>query len=427
MPPKEKVLLRRVPEYNPPVIRQIIEEGLGELGVREKVRGTITVKPNVVLAHPKLAPSAFTRPEFLDGLLSALENVPDSSPKICIAEKTGAGLPTSRMYRRAGYNRLKKKHNLRLVSLEEDQKIKVPLSKGTVHKTVTTGEAIVKNDFLVYAPKLKSNVLSHGLTAALKLNMGILMDRERMWNHNFKLDQKIADILEVGFPDFIATDAVEVCFGGNQMTQHGHPLGLVILAKNPLAHDVVCAHILHLNPSDIPYLRIANQRGYGPLDLSDIQVGGDVSLEDIREKTENWDLGVQRVDRVETGMRILCGLPYCTGGCHGVFLDWLYMIKDRKPNLWKKLPEWTVVMGQYKGDISTDRLMKIGTCTEVQGNVKARRRAKIKGCPPKHKDFVLLFFLKAGILNPMFRMDLIFDAYFFLFLSWCKRLLTGRL
>jgi hypothetical protein len=29
-------------------------------------------------------------------------------------------------------------------------------------------------------------------------------------------------------------------------------------------------------------------------------------------------------------MNILVGEPYCIGGCHGVFLDWLYMIKDRK-------------------------------------------------------------------------------------------------
>ena len=74
-----------------------------------------------------------------------------------------------------------------------------------------------------------------------------------------------------------------------------------------------------------------------------------------------------------------------------------------------------------------DRLMRIGTCTEIQGDVKAKKQVRIKGCPPKHKDLVLLWFLKAGIINPMLRLDLIIDAYFFLFLSWCKRLITGRL
>lgn len=423
----EKVLLRRISEYNPEIIQKIITEGIEELGIEKAARENVTIKPNVVLAHNKLAPSAFTRPEFLDGLIRSLRTLQDPNLKITITEKSGTGMPTSRMFRRAGYRRLKKQHKIKLLPIEEDKKIRITLSKGTVHKAITTGISIADNDFLVYAPKLKSNVLSHGLTAALKLNIGILMDRERMENHNYKLDQKIVDLLEVGLPDLVVTDAIEAAIGGNQMTQHGVHLGLIILAKNPVAHDAVCAHILHLDPKKIPYLNIAHSRGYGPLDLSEITVGGDISLEEIRKTTKTWDLGLKKVDQVDAGLKILCGLPYCSGGCHGIFLDWLYMIKDRKPKLWKKLPEWTVVIGKYKGDVTANRLMKIGTCTEIQGKVKARRQVKTKGCPPKHKDLLLSWLLKGKIINPLFRLDLIIDSYFFLFLSWCRRLLSGRL
>ena len=423
----EKVILRRVQEYNPEVIQNIITEGLDELGVDKRAKKNITIKPNVVLAHHKVAPSAYTRPEFLDGLIGALRISFRENSKITIAEKTGAGLPTSRMFRRAGYGYLKKRHGIRLLPLEEDKKSQISLSKGTVHKTITTGSSITSNDFLVYAPKLKSNVLSHGLTASLKLNIGILMDRERMWNHNFKLDQKIVDLLEVGLPDLIVTDAIEAAVGGNQMTQHGIFLGVVVLATNPVAHDAVCAHILNLNPRKIPYLNLASQRGYGPLDLKEIGIVGDVSLEEIQKRTKTWDLGLKRVDKLDTGMKILCGLPYCAGGCQGVFLDWLYMIKDRKSKLWKNLPDWTVVIGRYKGDVSAKRLMKIGSCTDIEGRVNARRQVKIKGCPPKHKDLVLFWLLRGKVFNPIFRVDLIIDAYFFLFLSWCKRLLSRRL
>ncbi|MFC2161333.1 DUF362 domain-containing protein [Acidobacteriota bacterium] len=423
----EKVLLRKIPEYNPEIIRKIIDEGMDELGIDKKAKQNITIKPNVVMAHHKLAPSAFTRTEFLDGMIRALQAHQGADSKITIAEKTGAGIPTSRMFRRAGYRRLKNLHGIRLLPLEEDKKIRIPLSKGTLHKSIKTGISITDNDLLVYAPKLKSNVLSHGLTAALKLNIGILLDKERMWNHNHKLDQKIADLLEVGLPDLIVTDAIEAAIGGNQMTQHGVHLGLVILARNPVAHDAVCARILHLDPKKIPYLSIAHDRGYGPLDSSEISIGGDVSLEEIQNTTKTWDLGLKKVDQVRADMKILCGLPYCSGGCHGVFLDWLYMIKDRKPKLWKKLPEWTVVIGKFKGDVQTNRLMQIGSCTEIQGKVKARKQVKIKGCPPKHKDLVLFWFLRGKIINPLFRLDMIIDAYFFLFLSWCRRLFSGRL
>lgn len=424
---KEKVIIRRAPDYNPQNIKKIIKEGLSEFGLTPKISGRITIKPNVVMAHPKIAPSAFTRAEFLDGLLCALEDEKKDDLRITVAEKTGAGLPTARMFRNAGYRNLKKKHRIKLLPIEEAKKERMALKKGKIHDEITTAREIVDNDLLIYAPKLKGNVLSQGLTACLKLNMGLLLDKERLWNHNFNLPEKIVDLLEVGFPDFIATDAIEVSFGGNQLTQHGRLLGVILMATNPLAHDSVCAHILHLDPDKIDHLRLAHQRGYGPLLLDEIEITGDISLDELRQKTKDWDLGLVRVDKVDCAIKTIIGEPYCSGGCHGVFLDWLYMTKDRKPRLWKNLPPWTVVIGQYKGNVEAKKLMIIGTCSGIQGEVRARRLRKIKGCPPKHKDLVLWMLLKAGILNPFYRIDLILDAYFFLFISWCRRLLRGRL
>lgn len=424
---KKKVIIRRCADYDPKIIKAIIQEGLEEFGLTSKIRGRVTIKPNVVMAHRKTAPSAFTRPEFLTGLLSALVDEKKDELKITIAEKTGVGIPTSRMFRRAGYYKLRKKFKIKLLPIEESRKKTIILQKGKIHSKITTAQEIVDNDFLLYTPKLKSNVLSQGLSAALKLNIGLLLDKERMWNHNYNLDEKIIDLLEVGFPDFIATDAIEISLGGNQMTQHGKHLGMILMAENPLAHDVVCAHILHLDPHNIQHLRIAHERGYGPLRLDEIEIVGDISLEEVRQKTEDWDLGLVKVNEVDCNIKTIIGEPYCTGGCHGVFLDWLYMIKDRKPRLWKNLPSWTTLIGKYEGHVSAERLMIIGTCSQVNGKISARKVRRIKGCPPRHKDFILWFFLRAGILNPLFRLDLILDSYFFLFISWCRRLAKGRL
>jgi len=423
---KPIVILRRAPAYDPAAIEKIIREGLEELDLSSRVKGRLTIKPNVVMAHPKVTPSAFTRPEFLEGLIRALKSNAGVE-EITVAEKCGAAIPTSRMFRRAGYYKLKRKLGFRLVPIEEGKRKTVALKKGVVHKTIKTGRDIVENDFLVYAPKLKTNALSQGLTAALKLNIGILCDRERMWNHNYNLDEKIVDLLEVGHPGFIATDAIEISMGGNHLTQHGRHLGLILMSDQPLAHDVVCAHILHLDPKSIGHLALASARGYGSLELGDIDVTGDISLAEIRRTTEGWDTGYIRVDNVDGNIKVISGEPYCGGGCHGVFLDWLYMIKDRKPKLWKNLPRWTVVIGKYKGDVTADKLLLVGTCTEILGRVKAKKIRRIKGCPPKHKTLVLLIFLKAGILNPLFRLDLIYDGYVCLFFSWMRRLIKGRL
>ena len=426
MKEKAKVILRRADAYDPSAIAKIIGNGLAEFGLARRIQGKITIKPNVVMAHHKVTPSAYTRPEFLDGLLTALEEKAQGEPEISVAEKCGAAIPTSRMFRRAGYYRLRKTHRFRLRPIEEARKKTVRLEKGKVHQKIRTSREIAERDFLIYAPKLKTNAIAHGLTAALKLNIGILCDGERMWNHNSNLDEKIVDLLEIGHPDFIATDAIEVSFGGNHLTQHGHPLGVIIMATNPLAHDVVCAHIFHLDPETVGHLAAARARGYGSLDLGDIEIRGDISLQEIRERTKTWETGFIRADDVDCNIKIRSGEPYCTGGCHGVFLDWLYMIRDRKPRLWAKLPAWTTVIGKYKGDITADRVLLIGACTEIEGRVKAKRKIRIRGCPPKHKTLVLLLFLRAGIINPLFRFDLIIDSYPFLFWTWFKRFITGR-
>jgi len=426
MSKKERVLIRRAESYDPAAIASIIKGGLAEFGLTGKIQGKVTIKPNVVMAHHKVTPSAYTRPEFLSGLLTALEEYGQPQTSITVAEKCGAAIPTSRMFRRAGYYKLKKKHKFKLQAIELARKKTVRLSKGKIHERIRTAREIVERNFLVYAPKLKTNSLVHGITAAVKLNIGILCDGERMWNHNYNLDEKIVDLLEVGYPDFIATDAIEISFGGNHLTQHGHSLGVVIMATNPLAHDTVCAHIFHLDPRRIGHLAAAQARGYGPIDLNEIEIGGDITLDELRERTKTWETGFIRVDDVACGIKVLSGEPYCTGGCHGVFLDWLYMIKDRKPKLWQNLPPWTVVIGKYHGDVTADKLLLLGACTEIQGKVKAKHRRRIRGCPPKHKTLVLLLFLKAGILNPLFRFDLIIDAYPFLFLTWLKRFFSGR-
>jgi uncharacterized protein (DUF362 family) len=197
---REKVLLRSVPDYNPYRIRQVIQEGLAEFGLSGAHHSDIAIKPNVVMAHHRIAPSPFTRSEFLDGLIQALHDGRDPAPKITITEKCGAGIPTSRMFRRAGYFSLKKRHNIKLRPIEEAEKKKIPLQKGQIHSHITTSREIVDNDFLVYTPKLKSNSLTHGLTAAIKLNVGILCDGERMWNHTAISMRRSSTYWKLGIP-----------------------------------------------------------------------------------------------------------------------------------------------------------------------------------------------------------------------------------
>ena len=66
---KTKVLIMRCGRYDSEKISKIVKAGMEELDVTPS--GKILLKPNVVLAHPEVFPYAFTRKEFLEGVISA--------------------------------------------------------------------------------------------------------------------------------------------------------------------------------------------------------------------------------------------------------------------------------------------------------------------------------------------------------------------
>ena len=78
------------------------------------------------------------------------------------------------------------------------------------------------------------------------------------------------------------------------MTQHGRPLGLIVMSDQSLAHDVVCARIFHLEPRGIRHLAVAEARGYGSLDLADIEIGATSLSTKSARRTEGWETGYIR-------------------------------------------------------------------------------------------------------------------------------------
>ena len=69
VPARPRVILRRCTSYDVERIRTIVREGLEQLELRPF--GRTLVKPNVVCSG-EMFPHAYTRPEFIEGVLRAL-------------------------------------------------------------------------------------------------------------------------------------------------------------------------------------------------------------------------------------------------------------------------------------------------------------------------------------------------------------------
>ena len=68
------VLLRRVEEYDPVRMSEVVREGFELLG--RKPKGKVLIKPNVVFANRNYSQHAFTRPELVGAVADRVREIP---------------------------------------------------------------------------------------------------------------------------------------------------------------------------------------------------------------------------------------------------------------------------------------------------------------------------------------------------------------
>jgi uncharacterized protein (DUF362 family) len=405
------VYLGACPVYDAARIASVVQAAMKQIPLKKAIRGNIVIKPNLVMAHPKVAAEAYTRREVIEGIVLTLLKSGKTFHRIDIVEKSGLGVTTAGMYRWAGYRMLTKKYPVRLRAMEEIRHKTVVLEKGRFHDHISIAREMADRDFLIFAPKLKTNILSGGYSGALKLNIGTVDSKERLYHHHHDLPGKIVDILEAANPDLIVTDGIRLAYGGNQMTEGGMDFGVVAVSTNAVAHDMICARLLNLEPFRIAHIREAAERGYGPTSLNAIDVLGDYPVKKGQCLVRNLDFGFYPVEKFNSRFTIRSGKPTCLGGCHGIFLDWLHMIKDRKPGLLKRFPEITVLIGKVEEAVNAKTVLLVGNCAQASPSISAKRICRIQGCPPTHKRIILTMMVRFFLLAPLVRPSLIIDGF----------------
>jgi len=377
------VLLRRVETYDPSRMREVVQEGFDLLG--RKPNGRVLIKPNVVFANKNYSQYAFTYPELVGTVVEQVRTYPTVT-SLTIGESGGYAIPTRLNFKESGYYEMGRKHQVPIIDFNEDKYVKVELKKAKLHKTLLCPKLIHESDFKIWMPKLKYHICCE-ITNALKLNIGSLLHKERMLYHDDRLNEKIVDILEIGYPDLIITDAVTIGHGFESCAKPFH-LGLIMISNDPLASDVVAAQILGYMPDAINHLRIASERGYGSIDPSSVGIMGDVGIEELAEKTSGIISEFQDIQKLDTRIHFYEGFgtntgQVCYGGCMAAVKGSLGSIDARRPGSMKNARPGAIVTGIYEGNVDANdgTCLLVGDCTEVKGTIRAKRIKRVKGCP----------------------------------------------
>jgi uncharacterized protein (DUF362 family) len=464
-----KVILRNCDSYDPHRIKTILLEGIDLLGVRPK--GYTLVKPNLVMPHPHHFSGCYTRPEFMDGLLEALQERGENISALAVGERSGITIPSRYAFAEAGYPAVLRRHRVKAEYFDEQPSVAVPLKHpDALRPYVYISRAITRCDFFVNAPKFKIHAWLK-VTFSLKNLIGIQDDAHRMIDHNFLLTSKIADLQELIQPGFIAIDGIEAG-EYSEIAPSSFPLHLIVMGTNPVAVDTVCTHIVGLDPLEVEYLRLTAERGYGPINLDDIEILGDVSLAEARLRTKGIRMGGERVDKFlgsNSNLQVHLGKPperdYCPGGCAGAVLEATQIVEVFQPDARAKIRPLGFIIGAYQGEIKPqpgEKIVVLGDCTCWSGKIDGTQmdipsvyqphsqrdphqaRAKdvlrksvdimatisrqrkqsvivVRGCPVPVLEVTNIFALLGGIANPSMRVDIFPKFIYFVMLSKMMR------
>jgi len=125
---------------------------------------------------------------------------------------------------------------------------------------------------------------------------------------------------------------------------------------------------------------LAYERGFGPVDLSQIRLLGDVTLSEAQRKAFGFRTGLIRVEDYfkGTNIRAYGGRPpgkdhdYCWGGCPGAMEEAIEILRVFDQSCDAKLAPVHVVFGKYDQPIHAqpgERVVFIGDCAEYHGDL----------------------------------------------------------
>lgn len=376
---KPQVILRSCPDYAVERIREIVGDGIQRLGL--KPSGRALLKPNLVASGPQF-PHAFTRPEVAEGVLLALKDHGEALTEVAFGERSGITIPTRYAASLAGYKPVMRRNRVGFHYFDESPQVAVGLSHGgRLRDLIYTPAPVAAADYFVNMPKFKAHPWTT-VTFSMKNYIGIQDDAHRLIDHDHRLNKKVADLQYVLQPRLIVVDAI-TGGEGRMLTPLPFHLGMLILGDNQVALDSICCHILGIDPMEVEHIRLAHERGFGPVSLDEIELSGDLSLEAAQQRAEGFSTGLIRVEDYfkGTNIRAYSGRPpgdeydYCWGGCPGALEEAIEILRAFDAATDEKMPPVHLVFGRYEGVIEArpgERVVFIGDCAEYRGRVGDR-------------------------------------------------------
>jgi len=239
----------------------------------------VLIKVNLTSEDKLWDKGILTSPLFTQALV---EEVQKARPaEVIIAEGAAVGQNTKKAFAANGYPEVARATGARLLDLYDGEYTDVKTAPDGILKTVRISREVLKGDFFINAPVLKTHFAST-LTAAMKNLKGTTTYDEKKRFHYLNLNQAVAELNQVLKPNLIVIDGTIAMEGDGPIA--GTPVGLnmVMAGTDAVAVDTTCARIMDIDPDEVAPIAWAKKMGFGVGDEKEITVLGNSISEVFR-------------------------------------------------------------------------------------------------------------------------------------------------
>ena len=284
-----------------------VEQAIDLLGGIETVardKQRIMLKPNLVAESPNIT----TKPTVIRTLAELMKR---AGKDVLIGEGSAAGTGFNLrggvqfrtrnreildgmqqyVFDTLGYTELSKSAGVPLVNLHSGEMVEVPVSNGLAFDTVSLHHSLTEIDLLCSVPMMKTHVLATvtlGMKNLIGLYPGTVYYSVRSWLHDRAAEAhspgiafEILDMVRANKLGLVVIDGSTAMEGNGPSDGDLVKMDLIIAGTNPLATDMVAAHVMGFTPLEVPTFTWANRIGMQPTRVSEIEVRGE-TLDSVR-------------------------------------------------------------------------------------------------------------------------------------------------
>lgn len=248
------------------MVRKVIEM-LGGMSRFIKKGQSVIIKPNIGWdRRPEQA--ANTNPEVVIEVIKLCQEA--GASKITVFDRSTS--VATRAYKNSGIEEAAEKAGAKVRHVLESRFKTLPIPQGKVIKSWLFYQDVLEADVLINIPIAKHHSLCKA-TLGMKNLMGVLGGDRGQLHHQFP--EKITDINTIIKPQLNILDAVRILIRNGP--QSGNlddvkTMNTIVAGTNIVAVDAFGATLFGLRPIELDFLRDANQRGLGEIDLSKLKI-----------------------------------------------------------------------------------------------------------------------------------------------------------